>query len=134
MYWFSKILLDSREIFYKSAKCIAFVNIKPLVPGHVLVVPQRRVARFNDLSEEEAIDLILSVQRVSRIIEKVYEATSLSLAIQDGPEAGQSVPHVHFHILPRRKNDWPRNDQVYEDASYHILDSSINAYYLFVVE
>ena len=54
-----------------------------------------------DLSEQESIDLWLSVRKVSDVIEKEYGASALNVAIQDGKDAGQSVPHVHFHILPR---------------------------------
>lgn len=48
------------------------------------------------------------------MVERVYEATSLNIAIQDGAEAGQSVPHVHAHIIPRRKRDLGSTDEVYE--------------------
>lgn len=47
----------------------------------------------------------MTVQRVGRMVERVYEASSLNVAIQDGPEAGQSVPHVHAHIIPRKRLD-----------------------------
>ena len=51
------------------------------------------------------MDLFSTVQRVSRTIERVYKATALNIAIQDGEDAGQSVPHVHVHIIPRKKAD-----------------------------
>ena len=61
--------------------------------------------RFNDLSAAEVQDLFLTVQRVSRMVERVFSASSLNIAIQDGVDAGQSVPHVHAHIIPRKKDD-----------------------------
>jgi bis(5'-adenosyl)-triphosphatase len=90
------------------------VNLKPLLPGHVLVSPRRVVPRFNDLSAAEVQDLFLTVQRVSRTIERVYSATALNIAIQDGRDAGQSVPHVHAHIIPRKKEDLPEADAIYK--------------------
>lgn len=58
----------------------------------MLVVPQRVVRRFAELSAEEVSDLYLSAQAVGRVVERVYGATSLTVSMQDGPEAGQSVP------------------------------------------
>jgi len=89
------------------------VNLKPLLPGHVLVSPRRIVPRFNDLSPAEVQDLFLTVQRVSRTIERVFGASSLNIAIQDGKDAGQSVPHVHAHIIPRKQHDLPEPDAIY---------------------
>ena len=63
------------------------------------------VPRFSDLSHAEVVDLFVMVQRVARMIERVYTATSLNIAVQDGIDAGQSVPHVHTHIIPRKKAD-----------------------------
>jgi bis(5'-adenosyl)-triphosphatase len=89
------------------------VNLKPLLPGHVLVCPVRPVPRLRDLSHLEMTDLFIMVQRVSNMIERVYNASSLNIAIQDGADAGQSVPHVHAHIIPRIKGDLNRPDEVY---------------------
>lgn len=58
----------------------------------VLVIPQRVVQRLTDLHREEVSDLFLTTQIVGRIVEKVYKGTSLTVAVQDGPDAGQSVP------------------------------------------
>lgn len=72
------------------------------------------VPRVADLSPPETADLFLTVRRVGRMIERVYGATSLNIAIQDGVDAGQSVPHVHAHIIPRRRHDLSSTDEVYE--------------------
>jgi bis(5'-adenosyl)-triphosphatase len=57
----------------------------------VLVVPARVVRRFADLTGEEVADLFHSVQAVGRVVEAVYQGTSLSIVVQDGPEAGQTI-------------------------------------------
>lgn len=95
----------------------ALVNVKPLLPGHVLVSPRRVVPRFSDLSHAEVVDLFITVQRVARMVERVYRATSLNIAVQDGIDAGQSVPHFHTHIIPRKKADMDAKgggDVIYE--------------------
>ena len=59
-------------------------------------------------------DLFASVHKVAPLLEGHYNSKALNIAIQDGKEAGQSVPHVHVHILPRKPGDFRRNDDVYE--------------------
>ena len=100
--------------------CFALVNLKPLLPGHVLVSPLRSVQRLSDLTPDETTDLFLLVRRVGRMVERVYNATSLNIAIQDGVDAGQTVPHVHTHIIPRRKADLDARGG--SDAIYEMLD------------
>jgi bis(5'-adenosyl)-triphosphatase len=87
----------------------------------VLVSPRRVVPRFNDLSAAEVQDLFLTVQRVSRMVERVFDASSLNIAIQDGVDAGQSVPHVHAHIIPRKRDDLA--DKGGTDAIYEMMES-----------
>jgi bis(5'-adenosyl)-triphosphatase len=79
------------------------------------------VPRFNDLSSDEVQDLFLTVQRVSRMVERVFQASSLNIAIQDGVDAGQSVPHVHAHIIPRKRDDL--EEQGGTDAIYAMMES-----------
>jgi bis(5'-adenosyl)-triphosphatase len=103
--------LVTPQVFYCSKHTYALVNIKPLVPGHVLIVPYRQtIVRFSDLTPEESIDYMNTLQLIHQVITKAYKADSLNIAIQDGPESGQSVPHLHTHIIPRYKLDsWGDN-------------------------
>lgn len=87
----------------------------------MLVSPRRPVRRFNDLSVDEVKDLFLTVQRVSRTVERLFKASALNIAIQDGVDAGQSVPHVHAHIIPRRKDDLAEDGGT--DAIYAKMES-----------
>lgn len=108
------------QIFCITPLSFALVNLKPILPGHVLVSPQRVVPRLSDLSSAEVQDLFNTVQRVSRMIERVFGASALNIAIQDGKAAGQSVPHLHAHILPRRAADM--DDRGGSDAIYDLLE------------
>lgn len=85
------------------------------VPGHVLVVPHRVAVRFADLTPEEVADLYLSVHEIVPRLEKHYGGQAMTISIQDGAAAGQTVPHVHVHVLPRRPGDFIPNDKVYEE-------------------
>jgi len=102
-------------VFHTTAHSFAFVNLKPILPGHVLVSPIRRVPRLADLNADEVSDLFLTVQRVGRMIERVFKGTALNIAIQDGADAGQSVAHVHAHLIPRQPRDLPHTDDIYKE-------------------
>lgn len=109
----------SSQVFHLSTSRLSYglVNLKPLLPGHVLVCPVRCVPRLSQLSAAETADLFNTVQTVSRTLERVYAASALNVAVQDGVEAGQSVPHVHVHIIPRHKGDYDHRgggDQIYD--------------------
>jgi bis(5'-adenosyl)-triphosphatase len=99
----------------------ALVNLKPILPGHVLVSPIKKVPRIRDLTTAEISDLFLTVQRVSRVVERAFSASALNIAIQDGEDAGQSVPHVHVHIIPRKDADL--DERGGKDAVYDIMNS-----------
>lgn len=75
--------------------------------------PKREVKRFADLSSDETCDIWLTAKEVGAQLEQYHKASSLTFTIQDGPESGQTVPHVHIHILPRKKGDFENNDEIY---------------------
>lgn len=118
---FGPISLDPRQIVHRSpaALSMAFVNLKPLLPGHTLVTPTRPVHRVADLTPEELADMWTTAQRISRVLEAHHGATSFTMAIQDGKDAGQTVPHVHIHVVPRKEGDLARNDDVYGMIEQH---------------
>ena len=94
-----------KESFYQSEKSIAIIDIKPVLPGHVLVIPKRHVERFVELTEEEIVDMFNSVKNVYNILTNAFKSTAFNLIIQDGREAGQSIDHLHLHVSPRIKYD-----------------------------
>lgn len=88
--------------------------MKPIVPGHILIVPLRTTAlTLASLTPEETQDYFKTLQLIHQFIKWEYKADALNIAMQDGPEAGQSVPHLHTHVIPRyRKNNF--GDEVYQ--------------------
>ncbi|XP_020253683.1 bifunctional bis(5'-adenosyl)-triphosphatase/adenylylsulfatase FHIT [Asparagus officinalis] len=113
-YTFGPYKIHKSEVFFSSPLSYAMVNLRPLVPGHVLVCPRREVKRFIDLTADETTDLWLTAKEVGGKLEQYHEASSLTFGIQDGPQAGQTVPHVHIHVIPRKKGDFEKNDEIYE--------------------
>jgi len=79
------------------------------------VIPRRVVPRLADLTDEELCDLWRSAREIAGKVETLHGATASNVAVQDGRAAGQSVPHVHVHILPRASGDFARNDDVYDE-------------------
>lgn len=96
------------DLVYEDERCIAFRDISPQAPTHLLVVPRKPVPRVG-LAEAEDGELLghllLAAARVARaqgIAESGYR-----LVINNGPDGGEAVPHLHIHVLGGRKLDWP---------------------------
>ncbi len=116
---FSKWKISKDQVFAVSELSFAFVNTKPVTPGHVLVCPIRIVKTINELTSEELYDF----WELARFVRKIScfqnpPCEDCSFVIQDGPRAGQTVPHVHVHILPRHDGDvfnvCKKNDKIYD--------------------
>lgn len=116
---FATNTVDKRTIFYESEHCYAFTNLRCVVEGHVLVSTKRVTPRLNGLNCAEVTDLFATVCVVQRMLEKIYGTTSATVTVQDGAQAGQTVPHVHFHVMPRRNGDFGHNDQIYVKLEDH---------------
>ncbi|RWS20304.1 nitrilase and fragile histidine triad fusion protein NitFhit-like protein, partial [Leptotrombidium deliense] len=118
---FGDVQIHDYQLFYKTTSTFAFVNHRPVLPGHVLVAPLRNTARrLSDLTTAEITDLFLCVQKVQKAVETEYGANSSTIAIQDGIDAGQSIFHLHVHIIPRKKGDFSGNiDQIYSELQKH---------------
>lgn len=106
-YQFGSVRVNNFQVFLKTNYTFAFVDHRPLLPGHVLVAPLRPSAkRLSDLSPQERSDFFMVVQKVQVAVENVFNAKSSTLAIQDGIDAGQSIEHLHCHIVPRKADDF----------------------------
>lgn len=98
---------------------LAFLDTRPVFHGHVLVVPRMHVATLPELQAELIAPLMTAVQRICRAVEKAVDAHGTFVAVNN--VVSQSVPHLHFHVVPRRRKDglrgffWPRVP--YDDAA-----------------
>lgn len=92
-------------IFYEDESVIGFLDINPLVEGHTLVVPKTHYESIFDI-DEEALQKIISVsQKISKRIKEALRVEGVNLINASGVVAGQSVPHFHLHIIPRKAED-----------------------------
>ena len=83
----------------------AFLDIFPRRAGHTLVVPRRGVQRLSELDAGERASLMAGVTEVQERLGKHFSTKDFTVCIHDGPLAGQEVPHVHVHVLPRTTGD-----------------------------
>jgi histidine triad (HIT) family protein len=100
----TNVVVKEREII-KNDLAWAFPTNIPIVPGHILICPIRCVADFNDLTGEEIIAIFDLQKKLKIALKKAFDARGFNYAWNEGEIAGQSVPHFHLHILPRKEGD-----------------------------
>ena len=86
---------------YEDDLTVALMDIMPSVEGHTLVITREPAEGILDLSPEGAAALIRTTQKVARAMKKALAPSGVMLVQLNGAAAGQSIPHIHFHILPR---------------------------------
>lgn len=86
---------------YEDALTLAFLDIMPSVEGHTLVIPKEPAEGILDLSVEGAKAVIETTQKVARAVKTGLDAPGVMLVQLNGAAAGQTIPHIHFHVLPR---------------------------------
>jgi len=84
---------------------LAFLDIYPRSPGHTLVIPKQGIQHLANLSTSQRNDLFEGVCQVESILSKKFNTSDFTICIHDGPLAGQEVPHVHVHVIPRTSGD-----------------------------
>lgn len=90
---------------YDDPHVVAFLDINPLADGHTLVVPRRQVERLDQLTPDEAAALGRVLPELARRVSLAVGAGAYNILQNNGRAAGQEVPHVHFHIIPRHAGD-----------------------------
>jgi histidine triad (HIT) family protein len=100
---FAKILrgeIPSVKVF-EDEKTLAFMDVMPQADGHVLIIPKEEAENILDLSASGAASLIGTTQKIARAVKKGIGCPGIMLAQLNGAGAGQTVFHVHFHVIPR---------------------------------
>jgi len=104
---FTKILKGEipASFIAKGEDWSAFLDINPRRAGHTLVVPYQQGQRISDIQQKQMQSLLTGVVEVQRKLSIFFDTTDFSIVIHDGPLAGQEIPHLHIHIIPRQKGD-----------------------------
>ena len=77
----------------------------PISKGHTLIIPKRHTGSFFDLTETERLDLLLLLDKAKTALDNEFNPNGFNIGINDGPAAGQTVPHLHIHLIPRYNGD-----------------------------
>ena len=91
------------KIITETNKSIAFLDAFPLSRGHTLVIPKHHYEKVQDMTDMDNTDLFNTVHKVISKVDKLTGATLL--AIHNGKDSGQEIPHVHVHLIPRQPSD-----------------------------
>lgn len=90
---------------YEDEFAYAFLDIYPCSEGHTVVLPKKHVKRFTDLDAKDAANLFASVHKISKAVCRTLDLHGMNIGMNVGEVAGQSIPHVHVHIIPRKEGD-----------------------------
>ena len=77
----------------------------PISPGHTLIIPKRHIGSFFELESDERQDLLNLLEAAKKILDEKFHPNGYNIGINDGPAAGQTVPHAHIHLIPRFTGD-----------------------------
>ena len=80
-------------------------DISPVNPGHTLVIPKRHVSSYFELTDDEVVALMELLRRAKEAIDAEFKPDDYNIGVNNGPLAGQTVPHVHIHVMPRYRGD-----------------------------
>lgn len=106
---FSKIIDREipADIVYEDELCLAFRDIKPQAPTHILVIPKKEIVSLAELSAEDEAILGRCLMVVSQVAADEGLSGGFRLVANCGDDGGQEVPHLHFHVLGGRQLSWP---------------------------
>jgi len=90
---------------YEDEHVLAFLDIFPHAKGHTVVIPKKHTESLSDLTVDDWKNISIGLKNSLNQVEKILQPDGINIAINDGESAGQVVPHVHWHILPRWKDD-----------------------------
>lgn len=102
---FCKQDVIKKQEFYEGTHIRALYNYMPHAEGHCMILPIRHVQRIEDLTEQELSEIFTFIPKLNQALRATYETQDFVLILQNGQIAGQTVPHAHFHIIPRKTRD-----------------------------
>ncbi len=97
--------LEDKEIIAKNQYCYAIFDKFPVSKGHTLIIPFRHVETFFDASKEEKIAIVELIDEIKEILNERYSPDGYNIGVNVGKAAGQTIMHLHVHIIPRYKGD-----------------------------
>lgn len=103
----SEALQDEERLLFRTERFAVRFDSYPVSEGHLLIFPLRHVERIGDLTEEEWVELREVVRRAEEEVVERYHPDGINWGINQGEAAGQTIPHLHIHLIPRYRGDVP---------------------------
>lgn len=97
--------IDQSRIVHKSDLAFVMRDGFPISPGHTLIIPKRHIGSFFETTQEEKLELLTLIEQAKTNIETEFKPHAYNIGINDGAAAGQTVPHLHIHLIPRYEGD-----------------------------
>lgn len=95
------------DYFIETESFAAIYNIAPILPGHTLIIPKKHYESLFELSDQELAEFMILGRKVARLLAHLFLTDAFDWAIQEKEAAGQSVAHLHMHVVPRKIGDLP---------------------------
>ena len=95
----------SAEIVYENEVAIGLLDVHPKAPGHTMVIPKNHVATILNLPENETGPFFIAVKNATRMLQKALVPDGFNIGLNHGKDGGQTIDHLHVHIIPRYKGD-----------------------------
>jgi histidine triad (HIT) family protein len=128
---FERILTGETPAFFiaKGEGWASFLDVFPRREGHTLVIPTTPATHLQELSDLESNQLMIGVKETQKILSEYFSTEDFTVLLHDGPLAGQEIPHVHFHVLPREAGDggkglmslWPNTKNTAGGPDFEVL-------------
>ena len=93
------------EAVWQSELLVAFRDRYPVSPGHTLIITRRHVRTFFDANDAEQAEFVRAIREVKELLDEEFEPDGYNVGFNAGPAAGQTVDHVHVHVIPRYEGD-----------------------------
>lgn len=97
--------LRDERVLFECEHTITFLDTYPATPGHTLVIPKRHFATYFEATEVEMLAIGRAIQKAKGILDEEFSPDAYNIGINNGEAAGQSIPHLHVHIMPRYVGD-----------------------------
>ncbi len=100
-----KGFISRAQVIFEDSSYVIFYNLKPAFVGHCLLTPKKHTEDYRELSETELKEMAILMRKATAAIAKAYNTDSFNVVLQQGEVSGQSLPHLHWHIIPRTPRD-----------------------------
>lgn len=97
--------IEQGRVLYQDRFCFVIRDGFPVTEGHSLVISKRHIGSFFETTEQEKIALIAALEQTKILLDEQFSPDAYNIGVNDGTEAGQTIPHLHIHLIPRYVGD-----------------------------